>query len=276
MRSLSILFSLALGAAFIAAPSLLNIGSDSNYDSAFAAKGGNGKGNGGGNGNGHGKNDGASANAKGSGKRNSGQMTTSVASTSASGKQKMSAKQLALTDPTAPAHPSMLGRWNAAKPLMHPAMQAHIRNGNYTGTIGMLAAYGQAQTAYNELEAQAAAAATAATDLAAALMNAGYGDPAAFDAAAALAEYQAAAALDSTLAVSEIDGLIAASQDVPTAEEIAAAQAELATTEANMEAYSNRAPWEDIRDDVRARMGLDPAENDLVTEAPPSTSTATP
>ena len=183
----------------------------------------------------------------------------------------MSAKQLALTDPTAPAHPSMFGRWNAAKPLTHPAMQAHIRNGNFNGTIGMLTHYGLAQTAYNELEAQAAAAATAATDLAAALMNAGYGDPAAFDAATALADYQTAAALDNTLVDSEINGLIAASQDVPTAEEIAAAQADLAAAESNMAIYSNRAPWDEIRDDVRARMGLDPAENDLVAPAPTST-----
>jgi hypothetical protein len=35
-----------------------------------------------------------------------------------------------------------------------------------------------------------------------------------------------------------------------------------------MEAYSNRSPWSDIRDDVRAKMGLDPAENDLVSAVP--------
>jgi hypothetical protein len=35
-----------------------------------------------------------------------------------------------------------------------------------------------------------------------------------------------------------------------------------------MEVNSNRAPWSDIRDDVRAKMGLDPLENDLVAETP--------
>jgi hypothetical protein len=246
--------------------------SDSFYDSAFAAKGGNGKGHGGSDSKGGSKSGSKSASTSAdSGTAADSQSTSNVASTDAGKKQKSKAKQIALTDPTAPAHPSMLGRWKAAKPITHPAIQAHIRKVKFKGTIGMLAHYGVAQTAYNELEAQAAAAATAATDLAAALMNAGYGNPAAFDAAAALAAHQAAAALNDTLADSQIDALIAASQNVPTAEEIASAQADLATAESNMAIYSNRAPWAEIRDDVRARMGLGPAENDLVAPAPTST-----
>ena len=42
-RKISTLLSLALGAAIVAAPSLSNVGSDSAYDTAIAAKGGNGK-----------------------------------------------------------------------------------------------------------------------------------------------------------------------------------------------------------------------------------------
>src|SRR5688572_30050050 len=67
-RKLQIFLSVALGAALLVAPSLGNIGSDNSYDSAFAAKGGNGKGNGGQNGNGNGK----SANSDASGASDTG------------------------------------------------------------------------------------------------------------------------------------------------------------------------------------------------------------
>jgi hypothetical protein len=48
---------------------------------------------------------------------------------------------------------------------------------------------------------------------------------------------------------------------------------DLAAAEATMEAFSNRSPWSDIRDDVRTKMGLDPTENDLETETPETTPT---
>jgi hypothetical protein len=51
-RRHSTVLSLALGAALIVAPSLTKMGSDTIFESAFAAKGGNGKGNGAGNGQG--------------------------------------------------------------------------------------------------------------------------------------------------------------------------------------------------------------------------------
>jgi hypothetical protein len=259
----STLLSLAFGALLIAAPGLDSAGDSLSYDQAFAAKGGNGKGNGG-NGKGGASNRGGnSASAKGGDTTSD---DTSLASTG-KGKQKTSAKELALSDPLAPAHPSMLGRWNAAKPIDHPAVQAHIRNGNYNGTIGMVAAYANAQSTYNSMEADLAAAqamldgtdaVALQTALDSALLTAGYNtvadyelagipDPAVDAALQAMADYEAAA-------------------DVVEAGE--QALADLAAAEANMEAYSNRAPWSDIRDDVRAKMGLDPAENDLVSEDP--------
>src|SRR5687768_1129840 len=64
-RELTILFSLILGTAFVAGPSLMTIGSDSAYDTALAAKGGNGNGKGGGNGNGKAGLSGGSTAAKG-------------------------------------------------------------------------------------------------------------------------------------------------------------------------------------------------------------------
>lgn len=267
-RRLSIMLSLALGAAILVAPSLSNIGSESIYDSAFAAKGGNGKGNG------KGGSKGASA-SKGSGNGADSQNTTNFASTVASKKQKTNAKQLALSDPTAPAHPSMLGRWNAAKPITHPAIQAHIRNGNFNGTIGMVAAYAQAQATYNGLEADLAAAqavvaasdlVTLETNLATALTTAGYTD---------LTVYGTAGVVDPAVEAAKdaIEALAAAQEVIAQGE---AALADLTLAEANMEAYSNRAPWIEIRDDVRARMGLDPVENDLVTVVPPLVPTVTP
>jgi len=265
----STLLSLAFGALLIAAPGLDSAGDGLSYDQAFAAKGGNGKGNGGGNGKGGSSNRGGnSASARGG--DTSSDDTTSVASVG-QGKQKMSAKELALSDPLAPAHPSMLGRWNAAKPIDHPAIQAHIRNGNFKGTIGMVAAYASAQTAYKSMEADLAAAqaalegtddATLQANLTAALTALSYPDLKAYETAVS-----AGAATDPAVeaAKAAIEAYESAESIVEAGEQ---ALADLAAAEANMEAYSNRAPWSDIRDDVRTKMGLDPAENDLVSEEP--------
>ncbi len=240
---------------------------------------GEGSGNGGNSGNtgGSAKSGGSSKSASaGAAGKNAGTGGKSAAAKTAGAVSKKAAanKQLALTDP---AHPKMLGRWNATKPVDHPAIQAHIRNGNFNGTIGMIAAYAQAQTTYNGLEAGLAAAAGVvkagqdAATLAAALAAAGYVD---------LAAYDAAVLADPALTNAAIDAArtTLGTQTVPTAEEIAAAEAVLqqgqealaglATAEANMAAYSNRAPWGEIRDDVRERMGLDPAEDDLAPVAP--------
>jgi hypothetical protein len=79
----SIFLSVALGAALLVAPSLCNFGSDNIYDSAFAAKGGNGKGNGGQNGNGNG-NGGKSSNAGGNSKSAGGSSKSNGSNKSAS------------------------------------------------------------------------------------------------------------------------------------------------------------------------------------------------
>jgi hypothetical protein len=142
---------MGLGALLIAAPGLGNIGSASLYDQAFAEKGGNGKGGGG-------------ANSNNGGDRSAGKNGGSPnATTNFASNQTGNQKQLALTDPS---HPSMLGRWNSAKPLDHPAIQAHIRNGNFQGTIGMIAAY-----VYAEAQAVLGTDESTSVDLAAAEAN---------------------------------------------------------------------------------------------------------
>ena len=275
-RKQSIALTLLLGVAVIAAPSLSNLGTDHLYDQAQAAKGGNGKGKGG-----NGGDAGGSAGNGGGNSSADGSTETDLASTTPKGKEKVTAKELALSDPTAPAHPSMLGRWNAAKPIDHPAIQAHIRNGKFNGTIGMVAAYAHAQTTYNDMETDIATAEAllASTDpaalqssLATALQTAGYGDPTAFDAAAALQSYRTAVQDGTATEDAAIEAALGAIDAYDNAVDVAAAGAQalddLATAEGNMEAYSNRSSWIEIRDDVRTKMGLDPTENDLVTTTP--------
>lgn len=187
------------------------------YQPAEAGKG-NGKGNGNGNGNAGGN--GGSANPGNSGDQSLGKKP-----------------ELVLAGQGAEA--SSLGRWNAAKPFDHPAIQAHIRNGNFNGTIGMMAGYIVAQNTLNDMQADPELAAKLAE--AQAILDAEAADPA---------------------------------QTTYTDEQIAAAQAlidgynsavsSLAEAEALMDRYSNRAPWEEIRTAVRLKLGLDPAENDLL------------
>jgi hypothetical protein len=267
----SYLIYLTLGAVMVAAPNLTNIGTDSSYDSAWAAKGGNGKGNGGGKGGGKG-------NSKVSGKSASAGSASAGNIGVGAGKQKSNARSMALSDPSLPAHPSMLGRWNAAKPIDHPAIQAHIRNGKYNGTIGMVAAYAQAQANYDGYQDSLAGADPAVAALASALNTAGYTSVEQYEAAVA-AGAPSVAAIDTALTTTTTDTTTGATttttmtpDQIDAAENLAeqevTAFSDLSAAEANMEAYSNRAPWGDIRDDVREKMGLDPLENDLVTEAP--------
>src|SRR5215216_4227026 len=144
-RKTSIFLSVALGAAVLVAPSLGNLGSDSIYDSAFAAKGGNGKGNGGqnGNGNGNGGNSsnagGNSNNAGGSSKSNGANKSATIGTTSV-GKSK---EDKTLT--------SQMGALNAA----HASAQA-FANPNPNSRVGRIkeavmatAATAAAQTAYD-------------------------------------------------------------------------------------------------------------------------------
>jgi hypothetical protein len=281
----SALVSLALGAVLVLAPGLGDVGPEFAYDHALAAKGGNGKGNGHGAGNGKsgkGNNGGKSASAGQSAGTSSSKSMQATADPAFGGKQKNKDKQLALSDPDAPAHPSMLGRWNAAKPIDHPAIQAHIRKGKFNGTIGMIAAYAKAQSDYNSMEASLAdAQATVDAGEAAAALDQALKDAGYINGYADLEAYRLSGVVDP-----EVAAAIAAlgEQAVPTPEELDAAQAviaageqaldDLAAAEASMEAFSNRAAWSNIRDDVRAKMGLDPAENDLETGAPQTTPAA--
>jgi len=100
---------------------------------------------------------------------------------------------------------------------------------------------------------------TLQTNLTTALNDAGYADLAAYENAVAGGQPKVDAVETAKGAVQsyqEAEAVIAAGE---------LALDNLATAEANMEAYSNRAPWSEIRDDVRAKMDLDPAENDLVS-----------
>lgn len=192
------------------------------------AEAGNGNGKGNGNGNGNGK---GNAGGNGGGNANSGK----------SGGQGLGDNKLGLVlaNSNDDAEAASLGRWNAAKPFDHPAMQAHIRNGDFTGTIGMMARYIVAQNTLNDMQA----------------------DP---EFIARLAEAQ------TILDVEAADP----AQTAYTGEQIAAAQAlidsydsalsALAKAETLMDRYSNRAPWEKIRTTVRLKLGLDPEENDLL------------
>jgi hypothetical protein len=147
-RKLQIFLSVALGAALLMAPSLGNIGSESIYDSAFAAKGGNGKGNGGQNGNGNGKSansssaGGSSNSAGGSSKSNGANKSASLGTTSVS----KSKKEKSLT--------SQMGALNAA----HASAQA-FANPNPNSRVGRIK---EAVIQNAAAEAAAIAATTAA------------------------------------------------------------------------------------------------------------------
>lgn len=262
----STLLSIALGALLIAAPGLDNVGGGVSYDQAFAAKGGNGKGNGNGNGGGNSAG-GQSANKGGKGKSDEASdgstEDTSVASLTGSGKKTKGAD-----------HPSSLGRWNATKDFEHPSIQAHVRNGKFNGTIGMLARFGMALNTLSDMQADAAAAAEASTALAAALQGLGYTgiDPlnptAPFDLNTAISQYEAAMAEPDAVRNEEIDGLIATSPTAPSEEDMLAAQDELTAAEDMMAAASNKAPWSEVRTVVIDRLGLTD-----VTVAEPTTPT---
>jgi hypothetical protein len=270
---LSTLLSLAVGALLIAAPGLDSTGDGLSYNQAFAAKGGNGKGKGGENGN-RGSNSSQSAS---NGKSNN----SSKASTSTEDATSVASLDSSSKKVKGPDHPSSLGRWNATKNFEHPSIQAHIRNGNFNGTIGMLAHFGMALNTLGEMQADAAAAEAASAELSAMLQGLGYGlpdltdptvDPAAtFDLDLAISQFKAAAPLADTATMDQINSLISTVENAPSEEDLAAAQGELTSAEEEMAAASNRAPWEEVRSVVIDRLGL---QDVTVTEPTPSEPTA--
>jgi hypothetical protein len=159
-RKLPFILSVALGAAMLVAPTLSNLGSDSIYDSAFAAKGGNGKGNGGGNGNGNGNGNGGGgvngASASGGiGNNGNGNGSGASASLTASGKTKTKSMT------------SQMGALNAA----HASAQA-FANPNPNSRVGRIK---EAVLAQYAVVAAETAALTDATALEATLAT-GLGD----------------------------------------------------------------------------------------------------
>ena len=266
----------------------------------------------------------ASVDKKGGGalksKKAAGEQKASATSKGSKGAAKKT--EVAATEDAAPSKKSALGRWNAVKPIDHPAVQAHIRNGNFNGTIGLNAAYVLAQTEYDTLEKQDLAAAQAlvkATETYSAEQDAA---KAAIDAATTtyneangtaltseqFVETTLQAATDAynaqngtSLTVVDyknglIGGTITPSSDVeqalvtqaqPTPEgDVVAAQKllddaklaldALAAAEKAMEEASNRGAWSDIRADVRAKMNLEPGDNDVQEAADAAAPTETP
>ena len=142
-RTLTTLLGLAVGVVMLTGPDLTNIGSDTAYNAALAAKGGNGKGNGGGAGN--------SANA--GSKSNSGKS----ASAGANGKSKLD-KSLS----------SKMGALHAANASASAFAHANknSRVGRIREAILASAATEAAQTAYDTAYAAAYDAALAAAMLA--------------------------------------------------------------------------------------------------------------
>jgi hypothetical protein len=249
----STLLSIALGALLIAAPGLDHVGGGVSYDQAFAAKGGNGKGNGKAGGSSASSAGGQSASKGGKGKSDEASdgstEGTSVASLTGSGKKTKG-----------PDHPSSLGRWNATKDFDHPSIQAHVRNGKFNGTIGMLARFGLALNTLGEMQADAAAAAEASAALAAELQALQYGfDPlnptAPFNLDMAISQFQATPPADPIVAA-RISNMIATTPAAPDETAMLAAEGELTAAEDMMTAASNKAPWSEVRSVVIDRLGL--------------------
>ena len=223
---------------------------------------------------------------KSGGKSSSGKSSASGSAAGGQGASKASAaKEIGVAKASTGAQQSELGRWSAVKPMEHPAIQAHIRNGNFKGTIGLNAAYLVAQDTYNKLDPQALAEAKALVEAAES-----------YPAAAAEAEATIAKAVESynaanaegepDLSVDEYKALVAEGKIVPDdatkaaidfvaagAPDTTAAQAlldeaadalqALKDAEAAMATASNRGAWEDIRGAVRSKMGLDASEDDI-------------
>jgi hypothetical protein len=312
-------------ALLLGVPPVINGGQFLSFDQAQAAKGGNGNGKGGGAGGGKSSNAGgqsagksSNAGGQGAGKsskaggKSSATQTASVdkkgggslKSKKSAGEQKASATskgskgaakktEVAVTEDAAPSKKSALGRWNAVKPIDHPAVQAHIKNGNFNGTIGLNAAYVLAQDTYNkvqeaeaikaeaEAEAEAYDKAYAEADATAkqALTNYNLNNGEAAD-FATIEDYQKAVDAKTIAPVAAIDDAIAKRDSLtpPDPEKLAEAEAvltendpatalkSLEDAEAAMAAASNKGNWADIRGDVRAKMGL-PADEDDVAAA---------
>jgi hypothetical protein len=217
-----------LAAAFLGAAALLvsplHVSPSGSLAYQMAEAGnGNGKGNGNGNGKGNSGGNAGNANSGNSGSKGLGNNKLGIV--------------LATSDQGAEA--SSLGRWNAARPFSHPVIQAHIRNGNFTGTIGLMARYIVAQNALNDMQANPEFSLKLAE-------------------AQAIVDLEAADPAQTTFS----DEQIAAAQAL--IDSYDSAVSGLAKAETLMARYSNRAPWEEIRDVVRLKLGLDPAENDLL------------
>lgn len=152
--------TVALAGVFAFAPSIVPV-PGSMDGAAYAKNNGNGKGGGGGGGGGKadrggggGKDKGDRGARGGSKSKKSAKAEKTRGKPSWAGGSKKNQTQLAsadATDETGELHPSQKGRWNAAN-ANQAALDAHMRNGNYNGTIGALTQYQLAAKAAEDYE----------------------------------------------------------------------------------------------------------------------------
>lgn len=217
---------------------------------AVYAKNGNGGGNGGGNGNGGGSgNGGGNGNGAdksgngGSNKGGQGKSQGAAKSVKADKPAKPAAaapvvkvKKKAIVDATyeTPLHPSQKGKWNAAN-ANQAALDAHIRNQNFNGTIGALSQYQLAAKAASGVELTEAEAAAIES-----LLGGGSYDVADQD----LADLLNADTIDGDPVYSVNDGVVSCSEncdaaDLEAAQDLADAEAERLAGDAEQQALDD-------------------------------------
>jgi hypothetical protein len=245
-------------------------------DAAYAKGNGNGGGNGnsGGNGGGNGNGKGSQADSK-AGKNS----TKSTARTTKSKKPLISAaaatkpkgKPVALTvteevpvedvSLTESLRPNQKGKWNAAN-ANQAALDAHIRNQNFNGTIGALAQY--------QLAAKAAAGETLSEDELAALEGF-IGDASAEIDDAALAGYLNDGAVEGDPVYGVVDGVVSCTEncdgvDVTDAQAAADAEAERLQEEAQQAALDSFLDASETRIVDESNKALSPEDTETLLD----------
>ena len=212
-----------LAAGLAVAPGFVPFAGGDHDGAAFAKNGGGNGGKGGGNGGG-----------KGAGK-GQGQGKSAKGKTKATGKPAATQASLALgIEPAVPLHPSELGKWNASH-ASQAALDAHIRNQNFNGTIGALAQF--------QLAAKAAAG-EVLTDAEQAALDSFVGDGEAGISDQELADSLNNGAVDGDPVYSVDDGVVGCSAncdgvDLAAAQDAADAEAERLADEATQPALDD-------------------------------------
>lgn len=247
-------------------------------DMAFAKGngngGGNGNGNGGGNGGDRGKGStnagkgGQTSNKGGSKASSKGSQGKKQATTAAASKKQKQVKQAAIEDlpveeveVTQSLSPKQKGKWNAAN-ANQAALDAHIRNQNFNGTIGALAQY--------QLAARAAAGETLSEAELAALEGFVGPDGGPVD-DAALSDYLNAGATDIDPVFSVEDGVVGCvancdGVDLDAAQAVADAEAERLAAETQQTALDDFLTASEARIVQDSNKPLSPADTERLLD----------